>query len=86
MRTANVALLKSRLSHYLRMVQRGDEVVITSHRQPVGKIVPYSVPGMEELRVIPPRRPWRALRGLKGVAPLRPIDVVAVLREDRDAR
>jgi prevent-host-death family protein len=86
MKTASVASLKSRLSHYLRMVRRGGEVVITFHRQPVGKIVPYAAPGVEELRVIPPRRPWRVLRGLKGVTPLRPVDVVAVLREDRDAR
>ena len=84
MKTVSVANLKSRLSHFLRLVRGGAEVVITSHDHPVGKLVPYR----EEngLRIIPATRPVSDFWKIKGVKPLKPVDVVALLREDRDRR
>ena len=84
MKSVSVADLKSRLSHYLRRVRKGGEVVITSHDHPVGKLVPYR----EEsgLKVIPATRPlsdWKTIRGIKLD---KPVDIVAMLREDRDKR
>lgn len=32
--------LKTRLSEYLRLVQRGETILITDHGQPVGRILP----------------------------------------------
>ena len=101
MKMVSVASLKSRLSHYLRQVRRGREVIITSHDHPVGKLVPYPGDAVNDLRIIPPSRPLRDLRNLKSVPPRQtlrslqkikgvrlshPVDVVALLREDRDAR
>ena len=40
--TTSVRELKDHLSKYLRRVQRGEEVVITSHRRPIAKLVPLS--------------------------------------------
>lgn len=84
MKTASVADLKARLSHFLRVVQKGEEVVITSHRHPVGKLVGY--PDAEPLPIIRARRPARDLRSFLKGPPISDIDVVALLREDRDKR
>jgi len=34
--------LKDHLSNYLRRVQRGEEIIVTSHRRPVVKLVPVA--------------------------------------------
>ncbi len=41
MRTS-VRELKDHLSDYLRRVQQGEEIVVTSHNRPVAKLVPFS--------------------------------------------
>jgi prevent-host-death family protein len=38
MKTAAVTDLKNRLSHYLRLVARGESVTITDHGQPVARL------------------------------------------------
>ena len=78
----NVATLKSRLSHFLELVKKGSEVVVTSHRHPVGKLVPYEEE--DDLHIISPPCSSRILLKIKGVKPLEPIDVVRLLRSDRD--
>ena len=41
--------LKSRLSHYLRLIRQGESVVITDSGVPIGRIVPMAVgQGLEE--------------------------------------
>ena len=40
MKTASIALLKQNLSSYLRMVEQGSEVTVTSHKRPVARLVP----------------------------------------------
>ena len=40
MNTVSVATLKQKLSQYLRQVEQGEEVVVTSHRRRVARIVP----------------------------------------------
>ncbi len=42
MRSVNVATLKNRLSHYLREVRRGEEILIRDRNVPIAKIVPLS--------------------------------------------
>jgi prevent-host-death family protein len=42
MTTAGIADLKARLSHYLRGVRRGGQVVVLDRDTPVARIVPYA--------------------------------------------
>lgn len=39
---ASIKDLKNNLSSYLKMVGRGQELIITSHHHPVAKIIPIS--------------------------------------------
>lgn len=54
MTTTGIADLKSRLSHYLRSVRGGDQVVVLDRNTPVARIVPYSGSG-RELTIRKPR-------------------------------
>lgn len=54
MTTAGIADLKARLSHYLRGVRRGEEVVVMDRETPVARIVPY-VATARELAIRQPR-------------------------------
>jgi prevent-host-death family protein len=82
--TASVASLKQRLSHYLRLVEAGDRVVVTSHRRRVACLVPGTG---DELAVRPPSRLVQDLLLLLAVTPEgRGRDVVEVLVEDRRRR
>ena len=40
MTTVNIAELKNRLSHYLRQVREGNEILIRDRNRPVAKIIP----------------------------------------------
>ena len=42
MTTVNIADLKNRLSHYLRQVREGNEILIRDRNRPVAKIIPLS--------------------------------------------
>jgi prevent-host-death family protein len=53
MTTTGIADLKARLSHYLRGVRRGGQVVVLDRDTPVALIVPYS-PSGRELTIRPP--------------------------------
>ncbi len=78
---ASVRDLKSRLSRYLRQVQRGEIVVVTYRGKPIARLVPLSPLLLEErLTTLPgitagtggkPRgatRPMRVKSGQKSVA------------------
>ena len=83
MNIVNVATLKEKLSHYLNLVKSGQEVVVTSHRHRVARIVPVTAPSAE---IVEPTRPVRDLRKIKGVK-LRPsASGVASLLADRRRR
>ena len=83
MTTVNVATLKQKLSEYLRLVEQGDEVVVTSHRRPVARLVPDNGAG---LVIRPPTLPITALKRVKGVTPLKGFSVDADLAWDRGQR
>ena len=40
MKAVNVATLKNRLSHYLREVKKGEEIVVRERNHPIARIVP----------------------------------------------
>lgn len=52
MRSVSVATLKNNLSRYLAAVRGGEEIVITSLRHPVARIVPAEKPLMDDLKII----------------------------------
>ncbi len=83
MNTVNVATLKEKLSHYLKLVKGGQEVVVTSHRHRIARILPASAP---ESQPAEPSRPVKDLRKLKGVKLRRSVSAVRTLLEDRRRR
>ena len=80
MKTVGIAVLKARLSEYLRAVRRGGSVTVMDRDVPIARIVPYD----EALEVTPARRAVRDLR--LPAKPSRKTDSLAVLLEDRRRR
>ncbi len=83
MKTVNVATLKQKLSEYLRLVEQGDEVVVTSHRRPIARLVPENGTG---LVVHPPTQPLSALHRIRGAKLRKPFNAVQSLLDDRARR
>lgn len=83
MNIVNVATLKEKLSHYLNLVRAGEEVIVTSHRHEVARILPASAPPTQ---IKEPSRPVKDLLRLKGVKLRRPTSAVRTLLEDRGRR
>lgn len=83
MNIVNVAKLKEKLSHYLDLVKSGQEVVVTSHRHRVARIVPVAAPSAE---IVKPTRPVRDLHKIKGTKLKRSAAGVNSLLADRRRR
>lgn len=83
MNKVNVATLKGKLSFYLKLVQEGEEVLVTSYRQPVARIVP---PHARSQQISRPSRPVSDVRGVKGLKRRITVSAVRSLVEDRQAR
>jgi prevent-host-death family protein len=83
MNVVSVAILKEKLSHYLKLVKEGQEIVVTSHRHQVARILPVSVPISQ---IIEPARPVKDLLKLRGIKPRRSRSAVKALLEDRRGR
>ena len=84
MKTVSVAELKSRLSHYLAAVKNGGELVITSHRHSIARIVPIGKHPADDLKITPAKKPVSALKKVKGIK--LNVDLVADLLADRRRR
>ncbi|HWZ30836.1 MAG TPA: type II toxin-antitoxin system prevent-host-death family antitoxin [Bryobacteraceae bacterium] len=54
MREVNISELKARLSHYVRLAENGEEVVVKDRERPVARIIGAAVRA-SRLRVIPAR-------------------------------
>jgi len=83
MNIVNVANLKEKLSHYLNLVKQGQEVVVTSHRHRIARILPPSAPSVE---ITEPTRPVKDLKKIKGVKLRRSVSGVKILLDDRRRR
>jgi len=55
MERVSVATLKNNLSGYLAAVKEGREIVVTSHRHPIARIVPMEN-AASDLKIIPAKR------------------------------
>jgi prevent-host-death family protein len=83
MKTVGIAELKARLSEYLRVVRRGQEITVLDRETPIARIVPYTDAGAP-LSVRRPASGARALQAIKLPPPLKiRTDVVALLLEER---
>jgi len=83
MTIVNVATLKEKLSYYLGLVKAGQEVVVTSHRHRVARIVPPSTSSAE---ITKPSRPVKDLKKIKGIKRRRSMSAMQTLLEDRRRR
>jgi prevent-host-death family protein len=83
MESVNVATLKNNLSAYLAAVKKGKELIITSHRHPVARLLPV-VKKADDLKIIPAKKPVSSLKKIKGIK--LSFDPVEVLLEDRRRR
>jgi len=85
MKTVNVSQLKARLSAYLADVRRGEAVLVCDRSTPIARIVPIET-AHDALQIREPTKPKSALRNIRPVKLRGDVDIVAVLREDRDSR
>lgn len=86
MDAVTVAELKAKLSYYLREVREGRSFTVLSRDIPVATLGPYDPFDHDDLEIIEPTED-PAQWGVIDLPPLdRSIDVVALLREDRDTR
>jgi prevent-host-death family protein len=83
MNTVNIALLKEKLSYYLGLVKKGQEIVVTSHRHPVARILPSDAP---TARILEPSRPAKDLLKIRGVKRRRSVSAVETPLSDRRRR
>jgi antitoxin (DNA-binding transcriptional repressor) of toxin-antitoxin stability system len=83
MTVVNVATLKEKLSYYLGLVKGGEEILVTSHRHRVARILPTSAP---DVQLREPSRPLKDLKKIKGVKARRSASAVRTLLEDRRRR
>jgi antitoxin (DNA-binding transcriptional repressor) of toxin-antitoxin stability system len=83
MNVVNVAVLKEKLSYYLSLVKSGEEVVVTSHRHRVARILPVTAPSAE---IVEPTRPVKDLKKIRGIKPRRSPSGVKTLLDDRRRR
>jgi prevent-host-death family protein len=83
MNIVNVATLKEKLSYYLNLVKSGEEVVVTSHRHQVARILPAAASSAD---IVEPVRPVKDLKKIKGVKTRRSGSGGITLLNDRRRR
>jgi prevent-host-death family protein len=67
MQNVGVRELKNRIGHYLRIVRRGQTIVVTSRGEPVARLVPIALSGKTRLPPDLEERMWElAAEGLLG--------------------
>ena len=81
MKSVSVATLKNNLSHYLAAAKEGREIIVTSHRHPIARIVPAETVAAEKVKIIPAKKSVASLKRIKGVK--LDFDLVADLLADR---
>lgn len=84
MRRVKISELKAHLSEYLRAAEAGETIMVCDRERAIAQLTraPEAAAGL----VLRPPVRRTDLRAIEGVPPKRPVDVVALLREDRDRR
>lgn len=78
---ATVRELRLNLSRFLRIVERGDQVIVRNRNTPVARIVPYRQAGPSRF---PDLTAFRA--SLRKRLPRQTVPVEQIIRADRDGR
>jgi prevent-host-death family protein len=86
MERVTVAELKAKLSHYLREVRAGKSFTVFSRDVPVATLGPFAPGELDDLVGIEPTEDPATWGQIDLPALRREIDVVALVREDRDDR
>lgn len=77
-----IAELKAHLSQYVSRARAGERIIVCDRNVPAAELSALkTVRGLE-----PATRPVASIRGLSGVPAKNPVDVVALLSEDRGER
>jgi prevent-host-death family protein len=84
--SVNIAKLKAELSKYIKIAESGEEVIITDHSVPKVKLVVVEEGPRPKLVIRKATNPHLDFSTLIRPDPIPGLDVVALLREDRDAR
>jgi prevent-host-death family protein len=85
MTRVKITELKARLSAYLAEVRSGGEVLVYDRATPIARLVPITN-AQDDLQIITESSPPTALRRIKGVRPLKAIDLDKLLGELRRDR
>ena len=85
MTRAKISELKARLSAYLAEVRAGGEVLVYDRATPIARLVPIAN-AQDDLQIIAESSPPTALRRIKGVRPLKAVDLDKLLGELRQDR
>ena len=80
-----VSELKAKLSAYLSAVRQGETVVVCDRETPIARLIPYTR-DTEELGIEEPAITDREDAWPKPVRLRKNVDVVKLLRQDRDQR
>ncbi len=84
---ASVSELKAKIGRYMKAVRNGQEVVVTDRDEPVAKLVPLRAGAGSGVVVIAARSTSSAPFGARPIQKRRRgFDIVAMLRDERDAR
>lgn len=85
--TANVAKFKNQLGEFLRLVKKGEEVIVLDRLTPVAKLIPYKEEEPFKLETSKPKRVFGGFEKFH-CPPLSPskTDSLALLLEDRAKR
>lgn len=76
---------KAKMAAHLREVRKGREVIILDRDTPVAKVIPFQAKESSDVKIRPPLKPG-SLKNIKFKGVKAKIDVVKLLREDRDRR
>ena len=85
MKQVMVSELKAKLSAYLAAVRKGETVVVCDRKTPIARLIPYTQ-DTDELGIEEPVTTDRGQTWPKPVRLRKKVDVVKLLREDRDQR
>ena len=83
MKKVMVSELKTKLSAYLSEVRKGETVVVYDRKTPVARLIPYAQ-STDELGIEEPVITDRGLAWPKPIRLRKRVDVVKLLREDRE--
>ncbi|MBI4042702.1 MAG: type II toxin-antitoxin system prevent-host-death family antitoxin [Deltaproteobacteria bacterium] len=85
MKKVKIGELKNRLSAFLNLVRKGEEVVVTDRDHPIARMIPFQEK-KEKLKITRALHSPSFLKQLSYPPMREPIDSLAALKEEREER